>query len=82
MKVLKIALWSALWAGPLTIVGLALCLTVIGIPLGVLLITAGCKPIADLVYNDIRKEAIKNKNLFLNGNDTALDEGIDHPWLD
>lgn len=82
MYYVKIALWSALWAAPLTVIGLLLCVTIVGIIPGVALIMLGAKPIAELAIQKTKDDVEKEMYEFRHGDNSALDECIDTPWLD
>ena len=49
---LKLIVKVVFITGPLTLIGLLFCLTVVGVPLGVPLIMIACKPIANMFMAD------------------------------
>ena len=49
------------YTAPLTVVGLALCMTLIGIPLGIVVLGLAAKPLADLIESGIIVEKNSTK---------------------
>jgi hypothetical protein len=54
-RAIKFMLIFLLWTTPLTILGLACMVTVIGAPLGVALVALGARPLATMVEDHVRR---------------------------